>query len=102
VLERGAQITHDTPQTPGRTRKRVPPGAKTAERTVILETPPPPQVVERTQQFVPYQAQSARLDALERAIAEYVRKYPSAAGIFETVNAYASQFQSGEKQSKAS
>ena len=67
-------------------------------RTVILETPPPPQVVERSQQFVPYQAQSARLDALERAMAEYVRKYPTAAGVFETINVYANQFQSGEKK----
>ncbi|MCE9547277.1 MAG: serine protease [Planctomycetia bacterium] len=67
-------------------------------RTVILETPPPPQVVERSQQFVPYQAQSARLDAIERAMAEYVRKYPSAAGVFETINVYANQFQSGEKK----
>ena len=68
------------------------------DRTVILETPPPPQVVERSQQFVPYQANSARLDALERAMAEYVRKYPSAAGVFETINVYANQFQSGEKK----
>lgn len=68
------------------------------QRTVILETPPPPQVIERSQQFVPYQAENARLEALERAMAEYVRKYPSAAGVFETVNNYANQFQSGDSK----
>ena len=86
--------TDRTDRTDHRTDRTDP--SNRPDRTVILETPPPPQVVERGQQFVPYQVQSARLDALERAMAEYVRKYPSAAGIFETIDTYADQFQSGK------
>lgn len=63
-------------------------------QTVVLDTPPPPQRVERRQTFVPYESPSKRLAAIDQAQAEYVRKYPQAASIFETIEVYADQFES--------
>jgi len=56
---------------------------------------PAPQVVVRDREFVEVQVPADRLKALEMAMDEYVRRYPAARSMIETIEGYADQFQSG-------
>ena len=59
------------------------------------DTRPPPQTVRRDREFVPYEAPNGRRKALEWAHDEYVKKYPGARSIIDTIEAYAAQYESG-------
>jgi hypothetical protein len=61
------------------------------------QSPPPPQVVEHSREFVPIEMPSKRLTALQKAMNEYVQRNPGARATIETIEAYADQFQSGDK-----
>jgi len=66
-------------------------------RTVVIheQTPPPPQTVRREREFVEVEKPNGQLEALHWAMGEYVRRYPGARGIIETIEALASQYESG-------
>lgn len=62
------------------------------------ETPPPPQTVKRTREFVEVEKPSRRLESLQKAMDLYVQKYPGGRSFVETIEAYADQIESGAKE----
>jgi len=77
--------------------KRRKPKRPTSPAVIRDEALPPPQIVRRNREFVSYQVPDRRLKALEWAHDEYVRRYPGARPVIETIEAYADQYESGMK-----
>ena len=76
------------------------PGCSTAPADPVMvrqENPPPPPQIVRERTFVPYQAPSLALEALRWAQEEYVRRYPAARSMIETIDSYAQQYESGQR-----
>jgi hypothetical protein len=80
------------PDSPRRRKRRKP-----ETPTVIRDESPPPQIVRRNREFVSYQVPDRRLKAVEWAHDEYVRRFPGARPVVETIEAYADQYESGMK-----
>ena len=90
---RAAKTDPDSP----RRRKRRKPETPTSPTVIRDESPPPPQIVRRNREFVSYQVPDRRLKAVEWAHDEYVRRFPGARPVVETIEAYADQYESGMK-----
>lgn len=73
------------------------PAASADPIVVRQESPPLPQQVVRERTFVPYQAPNLKLEALRWAQEEYVRRYPAARSMIETIENYAQQYESGRR-----
>ena len=65
---------------------------------MVCESPkPPPPIIRREREFVEVEVPSKRLKAIERAMDEYGRRYPSARSVVETIESYADQYEAAEK-----
>jgi hypothetical protein len=74
-----------------------PAAVPSAGPVIVQQTPPLPQKTVVQQEYVPYEAPSLELRALQWAMADCARRYPGSVSTIETIRSYADQYQSGQK-----
>lgn len=66
------------------------------EKVVIVENPPPPQVIRHERDYVPYEKPNGELEALRQAMEIYIRENPGGIGAVKFIEGLAKQIQGGQ------